>query len=194
MRRGQFTDDIGEDFLGLRELGIAAEFGLSSLSVPKRLLRGKRNAKGANAAYDLPLCLPPPRTHALLSVQFKVCRASATIPPTTIFYYTYLGEREEPGRLASQLLRASPRECRTRYTPGRFTKSCAGEAWPAWTGDTAEQRGHRRSRRFKEEGQAERRRCRRSNSRRLDASSRNGRACPPIVSRHWPRGRNAGYR
>jgi hypothetical protein len=32
--RGQFMDDIGEDFLGLRELGIAAEFGLSSLSIP----------------------------------------------------------------------------------------------------------------------------------------------------------------
>jgi hypothetical protein len=37
--------------LGLRELGIAAEFGLSSLAVPKRLLKGKRNAKGPNAAY-----------------------------------------------------------------------------------------------------------------------------------------------
>ena len=48
--RGQFTDDIGEDFLGLRELGIAAEFGLSSLSVPKRLLKGKKNAK-PNARY-----------------------------------------------------------------------------------------------------------------------------------------------
>jgi transcriptional activator SPT7 len=49
--RGQFTDDIGEDFLGLRELGIAAELGLSSLSIPKRLLKGKRNAKGPNATY-----------------------------------------------------------------------------------------------------------------------------------------------
>jgi transcriptional activator SPT7 len=35
--------------LGLRELGIAAELGLSSLSIPKRLLKGKRNAKGPNA-------------------------------------------------------------------------------------------------------------------------------------------------
>jgi len=49
-RRGQFTDDIGEDFLGLRELGIAAELGLSSLMIPKRLLKGKKNAKGLNAA------------------------------------------------------------------------------------------------------------------------------------------------
>jgi transcriptional activator SPT7 len=39
--------------LGLRELGIAAELGLSSLSVPKRLLKGKRNAKGPNATYGI---------------------------------------------------------------------------------------------------------------------------------------------
>jgi transcriptional activator SPT7 len=31
----------GEDFLGLRELGIEAEFGLKSLAVPKRLWKGK---------------------------------------------------------------------------------------------------------------------------------------------------------
>jgi len=37
--------------LGLRELGIAAELGLPSLSIPKRLLKGKRNAKGPNATY-----------------------------------------------------------------------------------------------------------------------------------------------
>ena len=36
-----FADAFGEDFLGLRELGIAADFGLSSLSIPKKLLRRK---------------------------------------------------------------------------------------------------------------------------------------------------------
>lgn len=45
--RGGFTDDLGEDFLGLKELGIASEFGLSSLSVPKKLLRGKKGVKPA---------------------------------------------------------------------------------------------------------------------------------------------------
>ncbi len=40
--------------MGLRELGIAAEFGLSSLSIPKRLLKGKKDAKGPNAAYRIP--------------------------------------------------------------------------------------------------------------------------------------------
>jgi transcriptional activator SPT7 len=60
---GQFTDDIGEDFLGLRELGIANEFGLSSLSIPKRLLKGKKNAKPnatAKSAEPPPPYPPPP--------------------------------------------------------------------------------------------------------------------------------------
>jgi hypothetical protein len=39
--RGGFMDNFGDDFFGLRELGIADEYGLSSLSVPKRLLKGK---------------------------------------------------------------------------------------------------------------------------------------------------------
>ncbi|KAH9066066.1 hypothetical protein EDB83DRAFT_2381286 [Lactarius deliciosus] len=69
---GQFTDDIGEDFLGLRELGIAAEFGLSSLSVPKRLLKGKKNAKGPNAtakSAEPPPPYPPPSPFVLLTTE-----------------------------------------------------------------------------------------------------------------------------
>ena len=50
--RGDFADMLGEDYLGLRELGIAAEFGMSSLSIPKRLLKGKKG-KGVVAAYVL---------------------------------------------------------------------------------------------------------------------------------------------
>lgn len=45
---GGFADAFGEDFLGLRELGIADEHGLASLTVPRRLLKGRRrnDAKG----------------------------------------------------------------------------------------------------------------------------------------------------
>jgi transcriptional activator SPT7 len=43
--RGGFAEAFGEDFLGLRELGIASEFGLTSLSVPKKLLKGKNKGK-----------------------------------------------------------------------------------------------------------------------------------------------------
>lgn len=44
MGLGGFSEAFDEDFLGLKELGIAAELGLSSLSVPKRLLKGKRGS------------------------------------------------------------------------------------------------------------------------------------------------------
>ena len=37
----------GEDFLGLRELGITSELGVSTLSVPKKLLRAKGARMGA---------------------------------------------------------------------------------------------------------------------------------------------------
>jgi transcriptional activator SPT7 len=39
---GEFADVLGEDYLGLRTLGIAAEFGLSNISIPKKLLKGKK--------------------------------------------------------------------------------------------------------------------------------------------------------
>ncbi|KAJ7184086.1 hypothetical protein C8R46DRAFT_1208327 [Mycena filopes] len=62
---GDFADALGEDYLGLRELGIAAEFGMQSLSIPKKLLRGKKRAVGvatnvAPAPPPLPFPLPPP--------------------------------------------------------------------------------------------------------------------------------------
>jgi hypothetical protein len=51
---GGFSDSLGDDFLGLRELGIAAELGLSSLTIPKKLLKGKsRGAAGAAIEYVL---------------------------------------------------------------------------------------------------------------------------------------------
>jgi len=59
IRSGDFADALGEDYLGLRELGIAAEFGMSSLSIPKKLLRGKKaQSKLSSAAYIYFLLLP----------------------------------------------------------------------------------------------------------------------------------------
>nr|GAT46682.1 SAGA complex protein [Mycena chlorophos] len=60
---GDFAEALGEDYLGLRELGIAAEFGMSNLSIPKKLLRRRRALQGAAAAPappPLPYPLPPP--------------------------------------------------------------------------------------------------------------------------------------
>ena len=48
--RGEFADLLGEDYLGLRELGIAAEFGMSNLSIPKRLLKGKKGQNKPTAS------------------------------------------------------------------------------------------------------------------------------------------------
>lgn len=45
LHRGNFSETFGEDFFGLKALGIADEFGLSSLTVPKRLLRKKAGSK-----------------------------------------------------------------------------------------------------------------------------------------------------
>ncbi|RDX48606.1 hypothetical protein OH76DRAFT_1556909 [Lentinus brumalis] len=58
---GNFAESFGDDFFGLKELGIADEFGLSSLTVPKRLLKGK--GKGGikeDPAAAKPTEPPPP--------------------------------------------------------------------------------------------------------------------------------------
>jgi len=57
MSSGEFADALGEDYLGLRELGIADEFGLSGLSIPKKLLKGK---KGQNQPTTAKPTEPPP--------------------------------------------------------------------------------------------------------------------------------------
>ena len=50
---GEFADVLGEDYLGLRALGIAAEFGLSNLSIPKKLLKGKKGQNKPTALVFL---------------------------------------------------------------------------------------------------------------------------------------------
>ncbi|KAF8132050.1 hypothetical protein EV363DRAFT_1449731 [Boletus edulis] len=59
MGLGGFSEAFDEDFLGLRELGIAAESGLSSLTIPKKLLKGKRGG-GTGATKVKPTEPPPP--------------------------------------------------------------------------------------------------------------------------------------
>ncbi|KAI3611684.1 saga complex protein [Moniliophthora roreri] len=62
---GGFADSIGMDFFGLRELGIADELGMSSLTIPRRLLKGKKKQNLSSPAAKpteppLPYPLPPP--------------------------------------------------------------------------------------------------------------------------------------
>jgi len=51
---------VGEDFLGLRELGITSELGVSSLSIPKKLLRPKGARIGAGNTLPTKPTEPPP--------------------------------------------------------------------------------------------------------------------------------------
>ncbi|WWC89960.1 uncharacterized protein L201_004889 [Kwoniella dendrophila CBS 6074] len=60
---GNFADELGEDFLGLRDLGIDKEFGLSTLTVPSSLFYGRRRklaAANGEGKEDLPDYPPPP--------------------------------------------------------------------------------------------------------------------------------------
>ncbi|WVO13938.1 hypothetical protein L204_101563 [Cryptococcus depauperatus] len=62
MLDGNFADELGEDFLGLRELGIDREHGLSSLTIPQSLFYGrkKRLAESREGAGKPDLLYPPP--------------------------------------------------------------------------------------------------------------------------------------
>lgn len=75
---GNFADAFGEDFLGLRELGIAAEHNLSSLTIPKRLLKGKKGDGKSNASSYVLSVLAVAYAHAL---NFRRISAKPTEPP-----------------------------------------------------------------------------------------------------------------
>ncbi|KAI0629579.1 hypothetical protein C8Q77DRAFT_1141217 [Trametes polyzona] len=57
---GNFAESFGEDFLGLKELGIADEFGLTNLSIPKRLLKGRGKGVKEDPEAAKPKEPPPP--------------------------------------------------------------------------------------------------------------------------------------
>ncbi|PLW38984.1 hypothetical protein PCASD_08451 [Puccinia coronata f. sp. avenae] len=60
---GEFTTELGEDFFGLRDIGLDSELGLSSLRIPSRLFHGRPKADpdqaSAQEAEDQPT--PEPR-------------------------------------------------------------------------------------------------------------------------------------
>jgi transcriptional activator SPT7 len=82
--RGGFTDAFGEDFLGLRELGIASEFGLSSLTIPKKLLKNKnkgRDELNATAYVPFSFC----RVYILRFNSIKLNEPPPPYPPPPPF-------------------------------------------------------------------------------------------------------------
>jgi hypothetical protein len=87
--RGGFTDAFGEDFLGLRELGIASEFGLSSLTIPKKLLKNKNKGRDElNATAYAPLSFS-----CVYILTFNPITASN---PTNHLHHTHLHLRSYP--------------------------------------------------------------------------------------------------
>lgn len=75
---------FGEDFLGLRELGITSELGVSNLSVPKKLLRakGQRMGPGNSLPYVDSVLVSFVRSLTLVP-QKQTERTPATFPTTT---------------------------------------------------------------------------------------------------------------
>lgn len=91
---GEFADILGEDYLGLRELGIAAEFGMSNLSIPKRLLKGK---KGQNKPTACVLSASNLMTHLILFVrQFQTHRTPTAVSPASPICAAYSGQSCRP--------------------------------------------------------------------------------------------------
>ncbi|KAL0955565.1 hypothetical protein HGRIS_001806 [Hohenbuehelia grisea] len=81
---GNFADAFGDDFLGLRELGIAAEHGLSTLTIPKRLFKPKKGDNRASAVYVFNLFLSFQNTHSILSVKPAEPPLPYPLPPPLI--------------------------------------------------------------------------------------------------------------
>ncbi|KAJ3791468.1 hypothetical protein GGU11DRAFT_832319, partial [Lentinula aff. detonsa] len=93
---GEFADTLGVDYFGLREMGITGEFGMSSLTIPKRLLNGKKrrmNLLPIAKPTEPPPPFPPPPPLILLTAgqipeqigllhKFYYDRLQAAVPPS----------------------------------------------------------------------------------------------------------------
>lgn len=58
---GAFTNELGEDFFGIRELGLDSELGLSSLKIPSRLFHGQPKAIVSSQSVVQTIAEPEPR-------------------------------------------------------------------------------------------------------------------------------------
>jgi transcriptional activator SPT7 len=69
---GDFAEDLDEDFFGFRELGLAEEFGLESLSVPLHLLQNRMHnayqAQNQGPATSIGLVFPQPPPYDQITV------------------------------------------------------------------------------------------------------------------------------
>ncbi|KAG7446095.1 uncharacterized protein BT62DRAFT_895695 [Guyanagaster necrorhizus] len=93
---GDFAESLGMDYLGLRELGIAEELGMSSLTIPKRLLKGKKRSKGPLSATVKPSEPPPPYPPPLPFVPLTVGKVSNQIGLLKSFYQSRITAMSAP--------------------------------------------------------------------------------------------------
>ncbi|KAK7029559.1 Transcriptional activator spt7 [Paramarasmius palmivorus] len=98
---GGFADSLGMDYFGLKELGIADEFGMSSLSIPRRLLKGKKKQNLSShtakpSEPPLPYPLPPPLVPLVAK---EVPRQIGLLQP---YYNTRLGALMPPPPMQPQ--------------------------------------------------------------------------------------------
>ncbi|KAK0447963.1 hypothetical protein EV421DRAFT_1900630 [Armillaria borealis] len=93
---GDFAESLGMDYLGLRELGIAEELGMSSLTIPKRLLKGKKRSKGPLSAAVKPSEPPPPYPPPPPFVPLTVRKVSDQIGLLKPFYQSRISAMSAP--------------------------------------------------------------------------------------------------
>ena len=69
---GDFAEDLDEDFFGFRELGLAEELGLETLSVPLHLLQNRMHsayqAQNQGPVTNTGLIFPPPSPYEAITV------------------------------------------------------------------------------------------------------------------------------
>ena len=69
---GDFAEDLDEDFFGFRELGLADEFGLESLSVPLHLLQNRLHtgytSQNQGPVTNTGLIFPPPPPYEAITM------------------------------------------------------------------------------------------------------------------------------
>lgn len=70
---GDFAEDLGEDFFGFRELGLADEFGLETLSVPLHLLQNRMHnayqAQNQGPVISSGLIFEPPADYGSITLE-----------------------------------------------------------------------------------------------------------------------------
>ncbi|KAK0226915.1 hypothetical protein EDD85DRAFT_854061 [Armillaria nabsnona] len=93
---GDFAESLGMDYLGLRELGIAEELGMSSLTIPKRLLKGKKRSKGPLSAAVKPSEPPPPYPPPPPFVALTVGKVNDQIGLLKPFYQSRISAMSAP--------------------------------------------------------------------------------------------------